>query len=131
MNSAPPSWSGGASLDLEVLEKLRYDLGDDIVQRFMQNYVCLLPDRLDGVEEALSLRDLQKAVPILRDLRAAGSMLGTTGLASLADLMEQHLRQDRIDRAAAELPALRNEAAAVIRALSHVTWPGEGHSPSR
>jgi len=130
MNSSPPSWAG-ASLDLEVLEKLRYDLGDDIVQRFMQNYVCLLPERLDGLDEALGQRDLQRAVPILRDLRAAGSMLGALGVAYLADLLEQHLRHDQIDRAAGELPALRSEAAHAIRALSHVTWPGEGHSPSR
>ena len=131
MNSTPPFWAGGASLNKGVLMTLRNDLGDDVVQRFMQKYVCLLPGRLDGVEDALGLRDLQKAVPILRDLRAASSMLGAHGLAHLADLLEQHLRQGRIDRAADGLPALRGEAADVIRALSHVTWQGGGHSPSR
>jgi hypothetical protein len=131
MNAAPPFWSGGASLDHEVLMSLRNDLGDGAVQRFMQSYVCLLPERLNGVEDALGLRDLRKAVPILSDLRSSSSMLGALGLAHLVDLLEQHLRQGRIDQAADALPALRSHAAEVIKALSHVTWQGEGHSPSR
>src|SRR3954451_217073 len=132
MNSSPPLWSGGTSLDHEVLTKLRYDLGDEAVQRFVQKYVCLLPGRLDGVECALGLRDPRKALPILADLRAAGSMLGAVGLAHLVELLEQHLRQGRLDRAIGELPAIRSEAADVIRALAHVlTGLGPGHSPSR
>jgi hypothetical protein len=131
MNSSPLFWSGGAPLDHGVLTMLRHDLGDDIVLRFVQKYVWLLPERLDRVEHALSRCDPQKVIPIVGDLRATSSMLGALGLAHLVALLEQHLCQGRIDQAIGELPEIRSEAADVIRALSHVTWPGAGHSPSR
>lgn len=131
MNSSPPFWSGGASLDHGVLTTLRRDLGDDVVLRFVQKYVWLLPERLDRVEHALGLCDPRKVIPIVRDLRATSAMLGALGLAHLVALLEQYLRQGRIDRAIGELPAIRSEAADVIRALSYVTWPGAGHPPSR
>jgi hypothetical protein len=58
-------------------------------------------------------------------------MLGAVGLVHLTARLEQQLRRGRIDQAVAELPAIRIEAAEVIRALSQVTWPGDNHSPSR
>ena len=131
MDSSSLRWSGGTPLDPGVLTRLRHDLGDDVARRFLCTYVRLLPERLDGIQAALTRREPLKAARIACDLRTASSMLGAVRLAHLTHLLERHLRKGEIDRAVGGLSIIRREALEVSLALQRAVGSGGDHWPSR
>ena len=104
-------------VDHAVLASLRQDVGQQVLRSFVRTYIDLLISRLAHIERALERRDSADALQDVPDLRTSSAMLGAGRLAELTEALEQLLGRGRIGAAAALLPGIRGEAAAVVLAL--------------
>lgn len=104
-------------LERSVLNRLREELDDDegIWKVFVQNFIALLPERLERIRQALTTGDTRGSMDAVLSLKTSSQMVGAEQLACLAMALEQDLRQDAryVDTAIA-LPRL---AAAHFRGL--------------
>jgi HPt (histidine-containing phosphotransfer) domain-containing protein len=117
MNSAAQDRRERSPVNQAVLAALRQDVGEQVLQSFIRTYIELLISRLAHIERALDQRESADALQDVPDLRTSSAMLGAERLAELTEALEQLLDRGRVAAAAALLPGIRSEAAAVVLAL--------------
>lgn len=83
-------------LERSVLNRLREELDDDegIWKVFVQNFIALLPQRLERIRQALTTGDASGSMDGVLSLKTSSQMVGAEQLACLAMNLEQDLRKD-------------------------------------
>ncbi|HTJ69257.1 MAG TPA: Hpt domain-containing protein [Actinospica sp.] len=98
------------------LARVREDVGERSLRRYIRAFLQLLPERLDRIEHAVAAADAAEATRVMFDLRAASAMLGARRLPALLSTLETTLRVG-LPAAPAQLAVVRAEADAVAAAL--------------
>jgi histidine phosphotransfer protein HptB len=85
-------------LDQAVLDRLRDELDDDdgVWKVFVQNFIALLPGRIERLRLTLTTGDLAGAMDAVLSLKTSSQMVGAERLAALALDLERSLRQDTL-----------------------------------
>jgi HPt (histidine-containing phosphotransfer) domain-containing protein len=116
LGPSKPAWNIEA-LDRAQWERIRDDVGAETLLRYAGLYLDLLADRIEAIELAVAVGDVEHAQRVLVDLRTSSSMLGVEKLASAAAAAEGALRLSTGDCGSVDLRALRDEANTGVRAL--------------
>lgn len=96
-------------VDPAVLARLRDELqpGSGICEVFVNNYIALLPLRLDRLHRAVESMDTEAAMDAVLSLKTSSLMVGACRLGALAGDLEAEL-QDACARPAPPTSAVRN-----------------------
>lgn len=96
-------------VDPAVLARLSDELqpGSGICEVFVNDYIALLPLRLDRLHRAVESLDLKAAMDAVLSLKTSSLMVGACRLATLAGVLESELR-DACARPAPAASAVRN-----------------------
>lgn len=118
-------------LDSSVLEKLRDELEVDegVWKVFIQNFLALLPTRLEKLRLALTTGDAVGARDAVLSLKTSSQMVGADCLASLALELEQLIRAAARDgEPDMVLPRLAaTHLVPIRRCAEQTTYPLEAH----
>lgn len=98
------------------LARVREDVGELSLRRYVSAYLDLLPGRLERIEHAVAAADSAEATRVMFDLRAASAMLGARRLPALLSALETTLYVG-LPASPAQLAVVRAEADAVAAAL--------------
>ena len=98
------------------LARVREDVGELSLRRYVSAYLDLLPGRLERIEHAVAAADSAEATRVMFDLRAASAMLGARRLPALLSALETTLNVG-LPASPAQLAVVRAEADAVAAAL--------------
>jgi len=107
----------GPAVDRRLLARLRGDVGDETVRRYVDAYLALLAERLDLVERAVAVGERAEALRALTDLRIGAAMLGAESFAARVGRVERAVRTGPRGEVAARFEAMRQDAAAVAASL--------------
>jgi HPt (histidine-containing phosphotransfer) domain-containing protein len=110
-------------LDESVLDRLRAELDDDegIWKVFVQNFIALLPHRIERLRVALTTGDLVGALDAVLSLKTSSHMVGAKLLTATAVNLELSLRQEcNQDDPALALPRV---AATHLRRIKQCAGP--------
>ncbi|MFI0445966.1 Hpt domain-containing protein [Actinomadura sp. 6N118] len=121
----PPGRRREPPIDRGVLDRLRRDVGENVLEAFIQTYLDLLPRRLAEIELAFERSDAADACRVMLDLRSGSAMMGAAHLAALMGEMEALVRRGRIADAAGLLGQMRREAADVAIVVREDEGPRE------
>jgi HPt (histidine-containing phosphotransfer) domain-containing protein len=116
LGPSKPAWNIEA-LDRAQWERIRDDVGAETLLRYAGLYLDLLADRIEAIEQAVVVGDVEHAQRVLVDLRTSSSMLGVEKLARAAAAAEGVLRQSTCECGGVDLRELRDEANTAVRAL--------------
>ena len=95
-------------------------LNDDrLIQRVLQSFIDDLPQMLSELEARTRAGELTEAGRVAHKLKGAAANVSGERLRQVADWMQQAGKAGDAARAAACLPALRSEGAALLAALEH------------
>ncbi|MCU1436831.1 MAG: histidine kinase [Pseudarthrobacter sp.] len=83
-------------LDPAVLDRLREGLDDDggVWSVFINNFIALLPARIQKLRLTLTTGDLSGALDAVLSLKTSSQMVGAERLAELAASLERSIRLD-------------------------------------
>lgn len=104
-------------IDLEQL-RARCMGNEQLVTRLLTTFVQELPAQLDALDEALADNDTATAVTTAHRLKGSAGNLAMDGLRGRALRVEEWARADRLDRAASEIAAMREQVAHLCRYIS-------------
>lgn len=121
----PARRRGEPPIDRGVLDRLRQDVGENVLEAFIQTYLDLLPRRLAEIELAFERSDAEDARRVMLDLRSGSAMMGAAHLAALMGEMEALVRRGRIADAAGLLGQMRREAVDVAAVVLENQGPRE------
>jgi hypothetical protein len=107
----------GPAVDRRLLARLRGDVGDETVRRYVDAYLALLAERLDLVERAVAVGERAEALRALTDLRIGAAMLGAESFAAQVGRVERAVRTGTRGEIAARCEAMRHGAEAVAASL--------------
>lgn len=106
-------------LDERALERLAVELhgSDEVVRRFVDDFVEAWDDRIRRLEEACAECDSETAYVTLLSLRSTSEMVGAVALAALAGRLQQYASEGRMDACCAQEPALADVGLRTMAAL--------------
>ena len=107
----------GPAVDRRLLARLRGDVGEETVRRYVDAYLGLLDERLDLVERAVAVGERAEALRALTDLRVGAAMLGAETFAARIVRVERSVRTATRGEIEARFEAMRQAAEAVAAAL--------------
>lgn len=110
----------------ELANEVGFDTG--IVERFVDDFLRLLDQRLAAVTEALVDSDTEGVVTVLRSLETTGSMLGANDFAQASASLRQAVREDpgQVDLRLREFTVEAERLRVKLTALSSILAPPGG-----
>lgn len=129
MAGEEPSELGDEPVIRAHLSRMRAEVGDATLHRYVQAYLDLLPERLDRIGQAISADDTAAAERAIVDLQISSTMLGTRRFATTLAALESSLHTGLIP-STVQFARVRSEArlvAEMVRAAMDLDGPGPPH----
>ncbi len=104
-------------LDETVWNVVHGEIGDGAMRVYVESYLELLSERIDGAEGATAAGQRSAAIRLLSDLRVGSGILGADRLAALVATVEAALRRGPPGDRAVDWSRLRAQAHVAERAL--------------
>jgi CheY-like chemotaxis protein/HPt (histidine-containing phosphotransfer) domain-containing protein len=114
----PPPELEGASLDQQVLRRLREDSGSMGIDWLIDLYLRELPNYLAGMDEAMKTTDSMNIYRAAHKFKGANATIGARKLVKLCQSLENAGRENRRDEAAALIAYIRQEIDHAAQALT-------------
>jgi HPt (histidine-containing phosphotransfer) domain-containing protein len=118
--NSPSDDADRAPIDAQVLAGLRAELDSDaaLFDEILTEFINQLAPRLGAIDDAIGSADGLRTAAAAHALKGGSMLVGARGMSALCLWIELAGRAGAIDEAAALLERLREEAAAVRRALA-------------
>ena len=116
-----------SAVDRTRLARVRSEVGEQTLRRYMRAYLDLLFARIEQIEQAMAAADAGEALRIMFDLRVSSEMLGVARLPRMIAELESS-PQTWLALSAAHLRRVRREARRVAAELGRFL-DGNGLGP--
>jgi len=113
----PAAAAAAHAVDRSVLDRLREDLGDDVVRDVIAEYLKESPSVLAKLRDAVARSDVPAIRRAAHSLKGTSASLGATELSGRCAELEQRSRNGEVGDATADVAAIEAELSAVSEAL--------------